>query len=64
MPRRAQAWSSPRAPDLPKRRHHRLNRQKQRAAILGIFDEFGATEIEAPGGIVLRVRKHGAYAMT
>ena len=54
------ARSSP--PNLPKRRHHRFNRQKQCAAIRGIFDEFGAAAIEASCGLVLRMNQHSSYA--
>ena len=49
-------------PHLPKRRHDGFDRQKQRAALLGIFDEFGATAIEPPGRVILRMNQHGAYA--
>ncbi len=52
----------PHAPALTKRRDHGFYRQKQRTAILRIFDEFSATEIEAPGGVVFRMHQHGAYA--
>jgi hypothetical protein len=34
--------------------------QKQRPAVFGVFDEFGAAKIEAPCSIVIRIEASGS----